>query len=66
MFPWYVLQSQFQAFWFSLKAALGHSPLSAQAQRCGKKFFWCHPFYSSPRSPKTQLAAYLPNNGFCG
>jgi hypothetical protein len=66
MFPWNVLQSQFQAFWFSLKAALGHSPLSAQAQRCGKKFFWCHPFYSSPRSPKTQMAACCPNNGFCG
>jgi hypothetical protein len=24
-------------------------------QRCGKKFFWCHPAYSSPRSPKTQM-----------
>ena len=33
MFPWYVLQSQFQALRFSLKAALAHSPLPAQSQR---------------------------------
>jgi hypothetical protein len=45
VFPGHVLESQFQAFGFSLKAALGHSPLPTQAQCCGKKFLWCHPFY---------------------
>ena len=42
MFPWNVFQSQFQALGFSLKAALGHSPLPAQSQCCGKKLFRCH------------------------
>jgi hypothetical protein len=41
MFPWHLLQSQFQALRFSLKTALAHSPLPAQTQRCGKKFFRC-------------------------
>jgi len=41
MFPWHVLQSQFQALLFSLKATLAHSPLPAQSRRCGKKFFRC-------------------------
>ncbi len=42
MFSWDVLDSQFQAFGFTLKAALGHSPLPAQSKRGGKKFFRCH------------------------
>jgi hypothetical protein len=48
MFPWDVLDAQFQAFGFTLKSAFGHSPLLAQSKCCGKKFFWCHPAYSSP------------------
>jgi hypothetical protein len=37
MFPCNVLEWQFQTLRFSLKAALGHSPLSTQSQCC-KKF----------------------------
>src|SRR4029077_16835396 len=55
MLPRHVLQSQFQAFWFFLKAALHYLPLLPQTQRCGKKFFRCHPCYFSPPSPKTQI-----------
>jgi hypothetical protein len=62
MFPRHVLQAQFQALRFSLKAAFAHSPLAAQSQRCGKKFFRCHPFYSSPPPPKTQIPLCLPTN----
>ena len=36
MFPWHVLESQFQAFRFSLEATFGHSPLPTQSQCCGK------------------------------
>src|SRR3979411_2186636 len=54
MFPWNVFESQFQALRFSLKAALGHSPLLAQSQCCGKKFFRCHPFYSNPIHQKAK------------
>src|SRR5271166_3141592 len=63
MFPWQVLESQFQAFGFSLKAAFGHSPLPPQSQCCGKKFLRCHPSYCSPRSSKMQvhLRVWHPN-----
>jgi hypothetical protein len=44
MLPWHVLQSQFQALWFSLKAALRYPPLLRESQRCSKEFFQCHPF----------------------
>ena len=55
MFPGHVLESQFQAFRFSLKAALGYSPLATQSQCCGKKFLRCHPSLLSPRSLKMQI-----------
>jgi hypothetical protein len=58
MFPWHVLQSQFQALRFSLKAAFAHSPLAAQSQRHGKKFFRCHPFYCSPPPPKKRKSLF--------
>ena len=48
MFPWHVLESQFQAFGFSLKAALGYSPLPTQSKRCSKEFFRRHAFYLEP------------------
>src|SRR5271169_1757660 len=55
MFPRHVLESQFQAFRFSLEAAFGHSPLPTQSQCCGKKFLRCHSFLLSPRSPEMQI-----------
>jgi hypothetical protein len=58
MLPRHVFQTQFQAFWFSLKATFDHSPLPAQSQRCSKKLFRCHPFYCSP-------TIALKANGYC-
>jgi hypothetical protein len=58
MFPCNVLELlewQFQTLRFSLKAALGHSPLPTQSQCCGKKFPPVSSFLLSPRSPKTQI-----------
>src|SRR5208282_2194745 len=52
MFTWHVLESQFQAFRFSLKAAFGHSPLPTQSQCRGKKFLRCHPSYGVHGHPK--------------
>src|ERR1700737_4784003 len=59
MLPRDVLQSQFQAFWFSLKAAFHYLPSLPQSQRCGKKFFRCHSAYFSPPSPKTQITVFV-------
>jgi len=47
-FSWHVLESQLQAFGFTLKAALGYSPLPAQSKRCSKELFRCHAFYFVP------------------
>src|SRR5260370_32079596 len=69
MFPWNVLESQFQALGFSLKAAFGHSPLPAQSKRCGKEFLRCHSFLLTPPSPKTQIPCLPPERSpqsFCG
>src|SRR5271170_2605610 len=68
LLPWNVIESQFQAFGFSLKTAFAHSPLLAQSKRYGKKFFLCHGLYSSPPSPKTQIAVLASEqslNIFC-
>src|SRR6202011_3867141 len=59
MFPWNVFESQFQALRFSLKAALGHSPLLAQSQCCGKKIFQCHPFLLKSIHPKVKSIPIL-------
>jgi hypothetical protein len=61
MLPWDVLESQFQAFRFSLKAAFGNPPLLSQSKRCGKEFLRRHTSYSSPVSPETQIPVSLPN-----
>jgi hypothetical protein len=60
MFPWHVLESQLQPFGFSLKAALGHSPLPTQSKRCSKKLFGRHAFYFSRRLAQMQIAALAP------
>src|SRR5580704_5582166 len=60
MFPGHVLESQFQAFGFSLKAALGHSPLPTQSQCCSKKFFRCHPSYGVQGHPKCKSPHLAP------
>jgi DNA-binding XRE family transcriptional regulator len=59
MFPWGVLDAQFQAFGFTLKSAFGHSPLLAQSKCCGKKFFRCHPAYCSQPNQKRKSASRL-------
>ncbi len=57
MFPWHVLESQLQAFGFSLKAALDYSPLPAQSKRCSKEFFRRHAFYFSRRLAQMQITS---------
>ena len=59
-FPWHVLESQLQTFGFTLKAALGYSPLPTQSKRCSKEFFGRHRFNFNRLQAETQIAALEP------
>src|SRR6202012_4025974 len=58
MFPRHVLESQFQAFRFTLKMAFGHSPLPTQAECSGKKFLRVSSFLLNPRPHSKCKSSY--------